>query len=94
MEKLSVRTYRGHVFGPSDLRDPATGKKLFGISELKAPDVPPFLFSGVECKAYIKEHDPWDKSHRIDAYGRDANRRPVDLFHSKEQRIIEGEFDE
>lgn len=62
--------YRGHMIGPSDEKDPATGRVLYGISELKTALTPPLLFTQKECIEYIMKVEPFDKHMRIDAYGR------------------------
>ena len=85
---LGLRTVRGHICGPSDLRD-EKGRVLYGISEMKAPDEPPFLYNQKECVAYIHAHEkPFDKMNRVDAYGM-VRKRKVDLYCTREKLIVE-----
>ena len=69
--------YRGHMIAQSDERDLATGKLLYGISELKAATTPPLFVTQKACVEYIQKVEPWDQI-RVNAYGqrRDQFRAP------------------
>ena len=91
---FGMTVYRGHLISRSDERHPKNGKRLYSISELKTATEPPLLVTQLECVAYIKEKDPWDKSLRIDPYGfRAGSKKKADWFRTKELRLAGEEVD-
>ena len=86
---LGVRTCRGFIFGPSDMKD-EQGRGLYGISDLKKPDQPPLLYNQKECIAYVYANTKRDPNRRVDPYGM-VHKRKVNMYNTKEECIVTGE---